>query len=251
MAVFNDTTNKNGLIQIFEFWTRLPDGTVGADLTTVLGRQIVSRMNGGLEKIMPLLLSYSDFMRWDDPNHTDAPIGTIDIISGQPDYKLSEDDNSLDILNITNVRVFPSATATLYNDLQRMKADDPRVPDVTSPNTNNSGSPSHFLELGSRLYLFPEPNYASTNGIKIYFGREHDYFTTSDTTQEPGIPKPFHELVALYAAIDYISVVRPEDGNTLGLIQARINKTERDLKNFINLRHPTVLQIKPKRIKFR
>ncbi len=247
MAVFNDSTNKNGLIQIFEFWARLPDGTV----TGTLLKQITARINAAFERIMPLLLSYSDNIRWDDQNHTDAPIGRTDIKDGQADYKITEDGNSLDILNITNVRILPSATATQYEDLRRMKADDPRITDAISPNTTNEGSPSHFVELGNRIYLFPEPNYDATSGLELFFGREQVYFDSADTTEEPGIPKPFHELLALYASLDYISVNRPDEGNTLNIIRDRINRIEKDLRNFISLRNPTDLKIQPRSIKFR
>ncbi|HEC65857.1 MAG TPA: hypothetical protein ENI23_11205 [bacterium] len=249
MAQFSNTATKDGLIQRVEFWTRLPDATISGNATLLL--QITSRINTAFERIMPLLLSYSDHMRWDDLNHTDAPIGRTNIVSGQADYKMTTDGNALDILNITNVRVLPSATATIYEDLRRMKADDSRVTDAVSPNTNNTGSPSHFLELGNRLYLYPEPNYAATSGLEVFFGREQSVFTNADTTKEAGIPKVFHELLALYPAYDYVAVNRPDEGNTLTIIKTEIDRIETDLRNFISLRHPTQLKIEPGRIKFR
>lgn len=244
--VFSDTTNKNGLIQTVEFWARLPDG----EITGTLLKQITARINSAFEKIMPDLLAFNDQVRWDDLNHTDAPIGYVNIVSGQADYKITADDNSLDILNINRIRVLHTATDTEYQELERMTSDSPDALDAMSPNPSVSGAPSHFLELGNRLFLYPEPNFAATNGIELFFGREQSYFVDTDTTKEPGIPKPFHELLALYAAQDYISVFRPEDANILAIIRDGIAEKRRDLKRFINLRNPSRARMTMKGINY-
>lgn len=244
MAQFSDTTNKNGLIQKFEFWARLTDGEV----TGTLLKQVTDRINQGFDRIMPILLAYNDQIRWDDLNHTDAPIGRLNLVANQNDYKITEDDNSLDILNITHVRILPSATGTIYQDLQRISSDDLQITEILSPNTAVTGTPSGFVELGNRIYLDVLPSYSATNGIEIFFGREQSYFVSTDTTKEPGIPKLFHELLALYAALDYVSVNRPDEANTLTIIRNRIAEIERDLKRFINLRNPSKAKMTMKSI---
>lgn len=250
MAQLSDTINKNGLVQRTEYWSRLPYGSSGDTLRT-----IITNLNTAYDKLLPILLGYGDYLRWDDSNHTDAPSGKTNIVSGQADYKITQDGNSLDILNITHARVLISSTETDYTDLERMKADDPRVPDVLSPNSTNTGIPSHFLEMGNRIYLYPEPNYSATNGLQIFFGREQVEFTVTgtsgDDTTVPGFAKQFHELLALDAAQTFVAVNRPEDANTLNLIERNIQPMMRDFKNFISLRHPTKLQMQPKGIKFR
>lgn len=244
--VFNDTTNKNGLIQTFEFWTRMPDGTV----TGTLLKQITARINSGFDNIMPLLLSYSDFIRWDDTNHTDRPIGKINLVSGQSDYTVSEDDNSLDVLNLTNVRILQSATDTEYVELEKMTLDDSRSLDAMSPNPSVSGTPTHWLEVGNTVFLYPEPDYSATVGIQLFFEREQSYFASTDTTKEPGIPKPFHELLALYASLDWNMVNRTEDSGLITRLQNRIAIKERDLKRLISLKNPTKCKITLKKINY-
>lgn len=247
MAQFSNTAEKNGLIQKFERYARLPDGEV----TGTLLKQVTDMINEAFDDIMPLLLSYSDHIRWDDTNHTDAPIGYLDLVSGQADYKIGEDDNSLDILNITKVRILPTATDTDYYELERMTIDDPAVAEAMSPGSQSTGIPSFFVENAGKIFLYPEPNYSATSGIEIFFGREQSYFTSTDTTKEPGIPKPFHNLLALYAAHEYVYTNRPEDGVTIANLQKKITDKKRDLQDFIDLRNPTRLRIKPKGIKFR
>src|SRR3990167_10063227 len=144
MSVFNDTTNLNGLIQIFERQTGLGNTAVSGNANLL--KIITALFNDSFDEIMPLLLSYSDHIGWDDLNHTDLPIGTLNIVSGQADYSVAVDDNSLDILNISDVRIYGSSTATVYTDLKRIYLDDPRALDAMSPNPLDVGVPSCWLE---------------------------------------------------------------------------------------------------------
>ena len=235
MAVFNNTTDKNGLIQIFERLTRMPDGTV----TGTLLKQVTAQINEAFDDLMPLLLSYNDQIRWDDLNHTDAPIGRVNLVASQNDYKITEDDNSLDILNITHVRVLPSSSATRYVELERITADDPRIADILSPASTPTGIPSAFVELGNTLYLDVLPSYSATSGIEIFFGREQSYFASTDTTKEPGIPKPFHKLLPTIAAHEWALVNRTDDTNLIEGLEQKRSKHETKLKNFIDMKHPT------------
>lgn len=232
---FSNTTTKDGLIQRFEYWTRQPDGTV----TGTLLLQVTASINNAFDMLMPFLLSYSRFIRWDDTNNTDRPIGRFNIVSGQPDYTIAEDDNSLDILNVTRARILNSATATQRQELQQMFINDPRATEAMSPNPTPTGVPTHFLEQGNSLFLYPKPNYAATEGVEIFFERQQSYFVSTDTTKEPGFPRPFHELLALYAAHDWIIINRPDDAATITRIEARIGQKQQDMTDMISKRNPT------------
>lgn len=250
MAQFNNTTTKDGLIQKCEFWTRHEDAGISGNATLLL--QFTDRINTAFERITPLLLSYADYIRWDDNNHTDRPVGTINLVSGQEDYKITEDANSLDILNINAIRIIPSATGTDYSQtLERITLDDDRALEAMSPDSATTGIPSGFVENGNKIYLYPTPDYSINNGIKIYFAREHSRFVSTDTTKEPGIPKPFHELLALYASLDWNMVNRTDDGNLISMIKQEIDRQEKDLRNVIAMRNPTKLIMTTKGIKFR
>lgn len=233
---YSDTTNKNGLLQECEFWTNLGDGTITGDAT--LKAQFTSRLNRAYDAVMPLLLSYGDKMRWDDTNHTKHPIGTTNIVSGTHDYQILTDDAGLSILNITDVMILESATSTEYKELRRLTLDHPDALRAMSPNPTDTGVPWAFLEKDNTVFLFPKPNYAATNGIKFFFERIADYFTTSDTTQTPGIPAQFHQLLALYASLDWLLVFKSEATTLITRLEAKIAKTERNLEKAINARNP-------------
>lgn len=246
---FSDTTNKNGIIQTIEFWTGL--GDTGISSNSTLLKVITARVNQGFDRLMPLLLSYCDHLRWEDTNHTDKPIATFNLVSGQPDYKFTTDDNTLNVLNITDVRIYQSVTATDYVTLGRMTMDDERAVTAMSPNTNDTGTPTHFLEHGNVLYLYPKPNYAATNGIKVFFERDPSYFASSDTTKSPGIPRPFHYLLALYAAHDWLVVNKPANTVVITRIEAEIAKGTKQLSDLISARTPTRVKMTTRGINFR
>jgi len=128
-----------------------------------------------------------------------------------------------------------------------------RVEEILKPRTDFAGVPSGFLEVGNRIYLDILPNYSSTNGIQIFFGREQRVFTIpstyTDTTTEPGIPLPFHELLAQYTAYDLVSTSRPDDVAALRIFEKNIKRIEQDLKNFIDARNPTKVRLQMRRVR--
>ena len=237
---FSDTTNKNGVIQRIEKYTGLGSGSISGNSTLL--QIITASVNDAFDELMPLILSYSDKLRFDDINHTDLPVGTVNLVSGQGDYSFTEDDNSLDILNITDVRILTSATATAYSDLKRMYLDDVLAPRAMSPDSTETGVPTHWLEFNNSIFFYPEPNYAATNGIKIYFEREQSYFVSSDTTKEAGIPKPFHRLLPLIASHEWIIENKPSNTVLITRLETKIAEAKKALKELISARNPTKLR---------
>lgn len=246
MAQFSDTTNDTGLIQLCERQTGL--GEAGITGNSLLLKQFTGLINDAFDELMPLLLSYCDKPRWDDLNHTDLPIGTVNIVSGQADYSVTVDDNSLDILNITDVRILTSSSGTEYATLERMLLDDSLALDAMSPNPSNTGIPSHWLESNNVIFLYPEPNYSATNGIKLFFEREASYFASTDTTKEPGIPKPFHNLLADIASFVWILENKPSNTAKITRLEAKIERKKKALKDLISARNPIKAVMRPRRV---
>lgn len=247
--VFSDTTNKNGLIQEIEFWCGLNDGQISGDATLL--KVTTARINAGFDRIMPFLYSYSDYLKWDDQNHTDLPVGTINIVSGQADYTIASDDNSLAILNITNVQILVSPTGTQYFELQEMTTDDYRSRYATSPSTTDTGVPSHFYPKGNTIFLWPKPNYSATSGAKLFFEREASYFASTDTTKEAGIPRPMQALLPLYASYDWLIVNKPDNQVLITRVEDQIRKREQALQRIINARFPRRAIITSQSIRYR
>lgn len=233
---FSDTTNKNGILQTIERWTNLTDGAITGD--SVLIKTITASVNDAFNTILPLLLSFSDYLKWDDVNNTDQPIGTFNIVSGQSDYTIAQDANSLDILNIAKIRILASAVGTIYFDIKEMTMDDPYALEAMQPNAYSIGVPARFLKRGNTIYLWPQPNYSATSGVKVFFERQPSYFVSTDTTKKPGIPRNFHILLALYPALEYTLTNDSTNSALITRLEARIAKEEKGLRNMIDGRNP-------------
>ena len=124
-----------------------------------------------------------------------------------------------------------------------MDQSDTRVADALAPNPTVSGIPTLYLEQGNDLYLYPNPNYAATDGLQTFFEREQSYFVSTDTTKEPGIPKPFHQLPFLMAAHEWLLVNKGNNTTLITRVEARIARLERDLENLISKRNPTRMRL--------
>jgi hypothetical protein len=234
----SDTTNKNGLIQECEFWCRLPDGTISG--TSLLLKVFVNRLNRAYDRVLPILQSGFDTMKWDDTvNHTKHPVATFDISSGIGDYQFLSDQQGNSILNIVAVHILVSSSATEFTPLDKLTLDDVRALQAMSPNPSMTGIPSAFVERNSTIFFDVVPNYSATAGGKLFFERSPSYFTSDNLTKTPGIPEYAHVLLAQEASIDWLAVNKPNDTN---LIQHLINerdKSQRALKNLIDKKHPT------------
>lgn len=238
---FSDTTNKNGIIQECEFWTGQNDGTISGSDTLL--KQFANRVNRAYDYVLPLVFSAGDTLRFDDTNHTDFPIATFDIVNGQGAYNLTSDEDGNSILNIIDVQILQSATATQYEKLDRILINTDDARDVLAQNSNNTGVPCAFLENNGTIFFDLTPNYTATDGCKVFFERMPDYFAYSDTTQTPGIPALFHPLLALYASYDWLLVNKPENTALITRIEAKIAQMRSDLQAWIDKQNPTEIRL--------
>ena len=89
--------------------------------------------------------------------------------------------------------------------------------------------------------MYPQPNYNAT--AKIFFERDANYFTTI-TTQEIGLPRPFQDLVDLYASHDWLIVNKPDNSMLITRLEGQMAKRELALQSVIDSRNPHTASIK-------
>jgi hypothetical protein len=138
--------------------------------------------------------------RWqvDDTNLTTLPHLTTTLVDSQGDYTLPAG-----FLRVERVEVLDN-----NGDYHQLKPIDHR--DIRGAYTEyeeTDGLPKEYDLVGNSLILFPAPAAASVTtaaGLRVHILREIDIFTTSDTTQEPGFPEPFHRILSFGAAYDYL-----------------------------------------------
>lgn len=158
--------------------------------------------NTALDMMVTLRLMANPKWDFDSTNATDFPIGSTDILSGQQDYEFDSD-----FLIIKSIEIQDSNGK--WTKLQPI--DQLTLPEgqALSDFETTPGVPKYYDKIGNSFFLFPTPNYnrrlveEGESGIKVYFQRYVDYFTTTDTTKEPGFKQHLHKYIPLYCAYVY------------------------------------------------
>lgn len=196
---FNDTTTKNGAIQKCEDWLFGGDyGSISGNSNLLL--KFTNLLNSGLDKTKALL--YTADGRWqdDDPNYTTIPEDTTNLSNGVSDYQLGRDH-----VFIQGFEVMDSAGK--YYPIYPIDYSDIReVGSSVTEYAGDPGLPSHYDVKGDIVTLYPAPATGSvtmTEGLKVIYKRESDYFVSSDTTKEIGVPRMFQDIPCLFACSEY------------------------------------------------
>jgi len=242
--VFNDVTNKQGIIQSIEFWAGFQDGDISGD-TTLLG-VFTNRVNRRLDRYLGLLGAGSHYAKLDDTNYSDHPFSYFDINAGIHDYQFLTDEDGNAITDMTAVLVKASATATTYTKLDRKTLDDSNAEFIMSPTVTQGGVPTAYLERNNTVFLDPSPNYNASQGGKLFYKRVPSYFVTTDSTKEPGIPSQFHELLAIASAYDWLLVHKPNALVEITRVEQQLDKFEKEFRTYVELRNPTNNRITPR-----
>lgn len=199
---FSDTTGKAGLIQQLEQACGFPDG--GISSSTVLLALFTGKVNIAQDEAFSLILRNNGW-NVDDFNHTKDPFLTTPLVSGQRDYHFTTDSEGSIILDIYRVMVRQSATGP-YKDLDVadiQDRNDPHAQTTFVDGINTQGVPRAYDKTGNGIFLDPIPNYASTDGLKIFINREAIRFATSDTTKISGLDSLCHDFLYLKPAYEY------------------------------------------------
>lgn len=196
---FNDTSTYKGLVQIYEKEIGVPRTTVSGDADLL--KEFTADANITLDEFTSRAIQASGKWQYDDSTHTKYPVIYTNLVSGQRDYQFTTDQQGNLILDIYEVLILPTSSATLYQKIWPIDAQSTES-NITSENTA-TGVPYQYDKTANAIFLDPTPSYNATNGLKIYINRESSYFDSGDTTKKPGIPGVLHEYVALKPALKY------------------------------------------------
>ena len=188
--------------------------------------EIIFSANIWLDKVFSWILQADKRWNFDDNNQSDLPIGTIALVADQRDYGLT----AATVLNI--LKIVCKDSAGNYRELASMTLDDPAARDILELR-NSSGTPRRYVKNGNAIFLDPAPSYASATGLRVFFQRNTVPFTTADTTAVPGFAKPFHDILPMGAAYDYLSKEASPRADRLLLM---IEKMKADLIEFYSAR---------------
>jgi len=168
---------------------------------------VTRRINEGYELLIGKILEADGTWQWDDTNYTTLPRGLGTLVEGQESYTFASE-----YLNIQMIEILDISSPAGFKKIKPI--DSINLGDLspeeyfgqTSAGNPATGFPQYYDKLGDTIILYPAPTSTAVtlaSGIRIWFQRTADLFTTTDTTQEPGLPSPYHVLLAYYAAIPY------------------------------------------------
>jgi hypothetical protein len=168
--------------------------------------------NAALDKVIAAILKCDSTLQFDDTNlGTELLDVSLAVASGTAKYAISAA-----WLTIGRVRVKdPNGNWITLDPVDRRQLSDT---DLAA-----TGTPTTYDKMGNFLYLNPTPDYTGATGsIEVQRQRAMDYFVVADTTKAPGFAAPFHRLISLYAALDYVEANSiPNRGD---VIRARIGR---------------------------
>lgn len=204
--------NYTALVTDTRFLTR-------TDSTEYTAAQVTQNLNNWYHRAVTIILDSQDDWDFDDPNH-----GNQNYIKT---YNLTASTQLVDIDVLTNKILKIKRVEVTYDGTTWYKANpmdigeySKSVSTTTNISSDFSKTQPYYDLVGENIYLYPIPDANVTNGLKIWFVREVDEFTTGDSAQEPGIDEPFHKYLSLGAALDYAVAYNLENKNNLSELLA-------------------------------
>lgn len=207
MAVFNDTTNKKGLIQACERYTNLGDAGISSNSLKLL--DFTNWINDGGRFLWEVIMKSSHNWIYDDSNQVDLPQAATNLVSGTGKYSIPTG-----ALTVKRVEIMDAANNWRLIEPYTIETLNEAIDEFYKV----AGQPQTYRLVGTTIELKPAPNYSVNGGLKIYFDREGISFLSTDTTATPGFASIFHDLEAVYASMQWLKIKDPTN-STLTLLR--------------------------------
>ena len=186
--VFNDETNKQGLIQDIDFLL-FGKGDVFNDNYSLEDR--TRNINIMYDEAVIELLKADPNWQWDDKNSNKLPIVWGDLQGGRDHYTFPVDLSIIHRLRVKNKQ----GNFTTLTPVSRRELSDTQL--------KSKGTPHCYYKLDNSVFTVPVPDYSSTKGIEIQIQRGAEHFNINDTDKEPGFQGKFHQYLSVGAALRY------------------------------------------------
>lgn len=171
----------------------------GATVATYPLIDITRRFNSALDWYYSLAYEADGRWMYDDKNNAAPSLESVNLVSGTQKYELGA--FTSEILNISRVEALDSTgNKILLKPIADNEIPNQALTDFMSTNA----TPTYYRKFGGWLYLYPAPNYNSTDGLSLYFERPATRMASSDTTKVPGTPSIHHTALCRYAALPFL-----------------------------------------------
>lgn len=209
------------------------------DTTSLTAANLLILINKSYERITGRLLSETGNGKWPhgDVNYTAFPTYAMNLVNSQAEYQI---DSLTGVLSIMGVEAMDKDGN--YYPLEPITFQEIRRQGIAQTEFHETdGKPLYYEKRENIIVLYPAPdngvNVTLTNGLKIFYLRGADIYTSAQVTtgtKEPGFPSPWHDILAYEAAMDYCALYKPERVNYLS---SQLAKKERELLDFVSRRN--------------
>lgn len=162
---------------------------------------LVVDLNDALADIWVRIKAARGVLEYDDTNYTDLPASTFNLTANTATYKITDDQNSNEIITIHKVQVLDGNSK--WVDVPRNKIGEGSQSGLLDISTNTQSVPDFYYEVGATIYFSPIPSTSRTNGVKVWYDRAPKLLVVGGTTFEPGIPSVYHKLLSEKSALTY------------------------------------------------
>ena len=221
---YSDTTNKSGIIQNVETMCDLGDAHISGNTANL--RYFNGMINRVQSRVWHLIHQLTGNWSYDDGSNTDLPVATTDLASGTGSYALPSD-------ALTVKRIEVKDENDNWYKLKPLVEE--RIHGAIDEFNDVDGTPIHYTLKNGVVKLYPAPNYAKSDGLKIYYDREAVAFDHDATTATPGFASPYHEIIPIGASIEWYKIKQPQSPTLQGYIQDYM-KLEQSIKEHYSKR---------------
>lgn len=189
--VFSDSTNDTGIVQDIDF-------LAGSSSVSFPLKDKARLVNFYIYKAVTAKIKANKTWTFVDPNTGKTVWSFADLVADQQDYTLPTN-----LLQLEGVSVLNSNGD--WEVLEHRPRE--RIIQDQTEYLETAGMPKFYNVFGHSLMLFPKPSstdVTTSQGLKLYFSKEIDAFTASDTTQEPPLPENFHRLCSFGPAYEFL-----------------------------------------------
>jgi len=240
---FSNTSQLSGLIQDCETLLGMDDGTISGDSTLL--KTFTRLMNAWYRRVNSWIWEVTGTWEYDDTNYTDLPEATTSLVNGQEDYTIPS----------TAQKIIRVEVLDKDGNYRKVEPIDQSMVDVAlSEFQETDGLPMYYDIRGNSIFLYPAPSsddVTLTKGLKVYFSRDIDEFSSTDTTKEPGFVRNFHRILSLGASYDY--AISHEMFSKANYIKGELRDLVKELRNFYGARPNRELKTRfnPKRYNYK
>ena len=232
---FSNTTSKDGLIQDCEFWTGLGDARISGNATLL--KVFTNRLNREYNSINAFLRRKSGLSSHDDYNYDNEDFSTFSFSTTGNSFQFLTTEDGDTITDIAGVSIQESSGSVKYVPLEKLTVDNAQALQIMSPDTDNTGIPTGYLERNNTIFFNCIPSFSGTG--KLFFKRVPSYFTSSDTTKTPGFDADYHQVLSRRASLAWLLVNKAESVTLVSELKGLIKEDMDGLESSVAARNPT------------